>query len=97
MFPTTPWSWLYWPVRNVARDGAQSEKLAKLLSKVVPDPPRSRFTLSITRIDSTVWSSVMITTMFGRTAVPTAFAARVRGAAHEIARSATSPASHRPR
>ena len=53
-------------VRNVARDGQQSENEAKLLSNVVPWSTSSRLTFFMTRIDSTVWSSVMITTMFGR-------------------------------
>jgi hypothetical protein len=61
----TPWLCAYWPVRNVVRDGQQSEKLTKLLLKVVPWPPISELTLSITLIDSTVWSSVSITTTLG--------------------------------
>jgi len=56
----------YWPVRNVARDGQQSENETKLLSNVTPCSPSRRFVRSMTFIDSSVWSSVMMTTMFGR-------------------------------
>ena len=66
MFESTPWLWAYWPVRKVAREGQQSANDAKLLSKDVPWAMSSRLTFFMTRIDSTVWSSVMITTMFGR-------------------------------
>ena len=66
MFESTPWLCAYWPVRKVARDGQQSENEAKLLSNDVPWATSSRLTFFMTRIDSTVWSSVMITTMFGR-------------------------------
>jgi hypothetical protein len=64
----TPWLCAYWPVRNVERDGQQSEYETKLLSKVTPWSAISVFTFGITRIDSTVWSSVSRTTTFGRTA-----------------------------
>ena len=57
---------MYSPVRKVAREGQQSEKLTKLFRNVAPWSPISELTLSITRIDSSVWSSVSITTMFGR-------------------------------
>ena len=66
MFESTPWLCAYWPVRNVARDGQQSANDAKLLSNDVPWATSRRLTFFMTRIDSTVWSSVMITTMFGR-------------------------------
>ena len=64
----TPWLCAYWPVRKVERDGQQSENETKLLSKVTPWSAISAFTFGMTRIDSTVWSSVMRTTTFGRTA-----------------------------
>src|SRR5689334_3641954 len=63
----TPWLCAYWPVRNVERDGQQSEYETKLLSKVTPWSAISVFTFGMTRIDSTVWSSVSRTTTFGRT------------------------------
>src|SRR5918994_4334152 len=59
------WLWPYWPVMNVARDGQQSGNDAKLFANVVPWRARRVFTFAITRIDSTVWSSVITTTMFG--------------------------------
>jgi hypothetical protein len=62
----TPLLWLYWPVRNVAREGQQREKETKLFSNVVPGATSRRWTLAITRSDSTVWSSVITTTTFGR-------------------------------
>ncbi len=62
----TPWLCAYWPVRNVARDGQQSEYETKLLSKVTPWSAISDFTFGMTRIDSTVWSSVMKTMTLGR-------------------------------
>ena len=62
----TPWLCAYWPVRKVARDGQQSEKLTKLFANVAPWSPISELTLCITFIDSTVWSSVSITSTFGR-------------------------------
>ena len=68
MLPQTPWLCAYWPVRKVERDGQQSEYETKLLSKVTPWSAISVFTFGMTRIDSTVWSSVMRTTTFGRTA-----------------------------
>jgi hypothetical protein len=65
-------------VRNVAREGQHSGKLTKKLSNVVPWSAISLRTLPITRSDSSVWSSVMITTTFGRAAPVTAGAAAVR-------------------
>ena len=59
------WLCAYWPVRRVERDGQQSGKDAKLFSNVVPSPASSVRTFVITRTDSTVWSSVMITSTFG--------------------------------
>ncbi len=56
---------MYWPVRKVAREGQQSEKLTKLFRNVAPCSPISVLTLSITRIDSSVWSSVWITSTLG--------------------------------
>ena len=64
----TPWLCAYWPVRKVARDGQQSEYETKLLSNVTPWSAISDFTFGMTRIDSTVWSSVSRTMTFGRTA-----------------------------
>jgi hypothetical protein len=61
----TVWLWAYWPVRNVERDGQHSGNDAKLFSKVVPSAASSARTFAITRTDSTVWSSVMITSTFG--------------------------------
>ena len=61
----TPWLWAYCPVRKVAREGQQSEKLTKLFWKVAPWAPISEFTFVMTRIDSTVWSSVSMTSTFG--------------------------------
>ena len=58
--------WAYCPVRKVAREGQQSEKLTKLFWKVAPWAPISEFTFAITRIDSTVWSSVSMTSTLGR-------------------------------
>ena len=43
--PRTPWLCAYWPVRNVARDGQQSEKLTKLFLNVAPLSPISELTL----------------------------------------------------
>src|SRR5918997_5121932 len=60
------WLWPYCPVTNVARDGQQSGKDAKLFVNVVPRAASSAFTFVMTRTDSTVWSSVITTTMFGR-------------------------------
>jgi len=54
----------YWPVSTVARDGQQSEKLTKLLSKVTPWSASSRFTFGMNFSDACVWSSVSIRTMF---------------------------------
>ena len=48
----TPWLWAYCPVRNVAREGQQSEKLTKLFLNVAPWAPISELTFCITRIDS---------------------------------------------
>src|SRR5215210_8041104 len=62
----TRWLCAYWPVRNVEREGQHNEYETKLLSNVTPWFARSARTLPITRIDSTVWSSVMTTTTFGR-------------------------------
>ena len=62
----TPWLCAYCPVRKDERDGQQSERVTKLLSNVVPCRPISASVLRITRISSTVWSSVSITTRFGR-------------------------------
>jgi len=59
---------VYCPVRNVERDGQQSEYETKLRSKVTPWSASSVRTFGITRIDSTVWSSVISTTTFGRLA-----------------------------
>src|SRR3954447_16380204 len=64
----TPWLCAYWPVRNVARDGQQSEYETKLLSNVTPWSEISVFTFGMTRIDSSVWSSVSKTMTLGRTA-----------------------------
>ena len=55
-------------MRKVERDGQQSEYETKLLSNVTPWSAISVFTFGMTRIDSTVWSSVMRTRTFGRTA-----------------------------
>ncbi len=85
---STPWLCAYWPVRKVARDGQQSDMLTKLFSNVAPWLPISELTLPITRIDSTVWSSVSITTMFGRAWAATA-GSRVTGGVPE-------PATARP-
>ena len=63
--PHDVWLWPYWPVRYVVLDGQQRGNDAKLFSKVVPWRARSAFTFCITRIDSTVWSSVISTRMFG--------------------------------
>jgi hypothetical protein len=57
---------MYWPVNSVARDGQQSAVDTNARSKVVPPTASAERTPDITRMDSTVWSSVMITTMFGR-------------------------------
>ena len=64
--PSTPWLWEYWPVNRVERDGQQSGLDTKERSKVVPRSPSVRRTPDITRIDSSVWSSVITITMFGR-------------------------------
>jgi hypothetical protein len=53
-------------VMKVVRDGQQSGNEAKLFSKVVPRAPSSARTFVMTRIDSTVWSSVIRTRTFGR-------------------------------
>src|ERR687895_207453 len=66
MFDSTRWLWAYCPVRNVARDGQQSAKETTACVKVVPFCASRRLTFRITRIDSSVWSSVMKTTTFGR-------------------------------
>src|ERR671924_2214552 len=63
------WLWPYWPVMNVVREGQQSGNDAKLFVNVVPRAASSAFTFDITRIDSTVWSSVMRTAMFGRACI----------------------------
>jgi hypothetical protein len=42
--------------------------VTKLLENDVPRSRRSRFTFVMTRSDSAVWSSVMITSTFGRDA-----------------------------
>jgi hypothetical protein len=55
-------------VNSVARDGQQSAVEAKARSKVVPVAASDERTPGITRMDSTVWSSVMITITFGRPA-----------------------------
>ena len=81
---STPWLWAYWPVRNVARDGQQSEKLTKLFANVTPWSPISELTLCITFIDSRVWSSVSITTMFGLPCAAADRLAQVRVAASRI-------------
>ncbi len=57
---------MYCPVKNVAREGQQSAVETTARSKVVPRRPSAERTPDMTRIDSAVWSSVMITTMFGR-------------------------------
>src|SRR5687768_16434923 len=59
------WLWPYWPVMYVAREGQQSGNDAKLFVNDVPCRASNDSTLAITRIDSTVWSSVITTTMFG--------------------------------
>jgi hypothetical protein len=82
--------WAYWPVRNVAREGQQREKVAKLLSNVVPWSASRVFTFPITRNDSTVWSSVMITTTFGRTRCCTDLAPALTLCAAAIPASSTS-------
>jgi len=61
----TPWLWLYWPVSSVARDGQHNGNVTNAFENVVPWSARRRCTWGITRIDSSVWSSVRITTMFG--------------------------------
>jgi hypothetical protein len=50
----------------VAREGQQTGKLAKLFSNVTPAFASFAFIVGIARIDSTVWSSVISSTMFGR-------------------------------
>jgi hypothetical protein len=69
-FPITWWLWAYWPVRNVARDGQHTGKEATFWANVTPSSPMSRSVLVRTDIDANVWSSVMITTMFGRRSSP---------------------------
>ena len=58
---------MYWPVRNVARDGQHRGVVAIALSKLVPCAESWLRTVGI--VDSlscaSVWSSVVITTMFG--------------------------------
>jgi len=57
-------------VSIVDRDGQHRGKDEKLLANVVPAPPiRARVWLRAA-ICSTFWSSVMTSTMFGRTFVP---------------------------
>ena len=63
--PHDVWLWPYWPVRKVDRDGQQSGNETKLFVNVVPRAASRVFTFVMTRIDSTVWSSVIRTTMFG--------------------------------
>ena len=52
-------------MRKVARDGQHSENDTMLSVKVRPSSPIRACTRGSTRIDSSVWSSVMITTMLG--------------------------------
>src|SRR5688500_9463479 len=66
MFESTRWLCAYCPVRKVARDGQQSANDTTACVKVVPRRASRRLTFRITRIDSSVWSSVMKTTMFAR-------------------------------
>jgi hypothetical protein len=58
----------YCPVRKVARDGQHSELETKLLANVVPRWPRRARVFGSARISSSLWSSVMMTRMFGRAA-----------------------------
>jgi hypothetical protein len=65
-FPRAPWLCGYWPVSSDARDGQQSEKVTKLLSKVTPSSPIRRRTVGSTAISASVWSSVSRTRTFRR-------------------------------
>jgi hypothetical protein len=58
--------WAYWPVRNVAREGQQSGHEAKLDSNVTPSSASNRRTFGIAASVDAVWSSVSMTTTFGR-------------------------------
>ena len=60
----TVWLWAYWPVRNVEREGQQSGERREVVLEGGLRPRAGR-TFAITRTDSTVWSSVMITSTFG--------------------------------
>ena len=63
---------MYWPVSMVARDGQQRGVVAIVLSKLVPWAEIWSRTVGI--VDSlscaSVWSSVVITTMFGFAPMP---------------------------
>ena len=83
------WLWPYWPVMYVDLDGQQSGKDAKLFVNVVPRAASSVFTFGMTRIDSTVWSSVISTTMFGRVCVCWTSDVAEEASAAESARSAS--------
>src|SRR5215211_6118289 len=63
------WLWEYWPRRAVAREGQQSDRVTRALSKVTPSPIiRERITGMRDSILSSM-SSVMTNTMFGLSSV----------------------------
>ena len=64
----------------MARDGQHSGKVATELVKVVPGAPIRALVRFITRIDSSVWSSVMIRTTLGRASAGHAVARSTRAA-----------------
>src|SRR6185369_7177392 len=70
----TPWLWEYWPVRKVAREGAQSALVTNEFVNVTPWPTMADWMLGRSPSDSMrakareSRSSTRITTTFGRRA-----------------------------
>src|SRR4051812_7055469 len=58
----------YWPVRVVARDGAQMGTSTKALRSVIPAPPTRLLMLGVATTSPVRMSSARTKTMFGRVA-----------------------------
>ena len=77
-FQNTPWLWGYWPVRKPAREGQHSGGEANPEVKRVPRSlmPSTTFGITARRSEAASWSSVVITTKFGRSALVTGLLGR---------------------